>query len=62
MPHYRIYFLKPSGEIVGAEEVECADDQDAVTTATTMMDKHPAVETWQQKRVIGKFDRPERSG
>jgi len=62
MPYYRIYFLKPSGEIVDAEDVECADDQDAVTTATTMMDKHPAVEIWQQKRVIGKFDRPEWSG
>jgi|tagenome__1003787_1003787.scaffolds.fasta_scaffold19228574_1 hypothetical protein len=58
MSSYRIYFLDLSGRIAGAENHDCADDADAIATATTLLNDHPDIEIWHQTRVVAKLNRP----
>jgi len=53
--YYRLYLLDgPKGRFVGFEEIEAADDVEAVRIAEAMPDRH-ARELWCGKRKIRNF-------
>jgi hypothetical protein len=57
MALYRIYLLDPGDHILGAENVECACDEAALTVGGQMLANHQGIEIWQQARLVG---RPQR--
>jgi hypothetical protein len=56
MPIYRLYFLNGQNKITEpACEVNCATDEDALTTAAKKLGKYPpAIEIWDEARVVGR--------
>ncbi|MBV9882624.1 MAG: hypothetical protein JO276_06410 [Sphingomonadaceae bacterium] len=55
MGYYRLYLLDgPEGRFVGFEEIEAADDVEAVRLAEAMPDRH-ARELWCGKRKVKSF-------
>jgi hypothetical protein len=59
MPAYRIYTLGSDGHFARAEEIECADDREAVRKTQQAVDGH-AVELWERSRFITRLA-PKRS-
>ena len=51
MTHYRLYRLDDANHIRQAIDLDCADDDDATTTAATCMDGL-AVEVWEKARKV----------
>ena len=52
MGYYRLYLLDgPKGRFVGFEEIEAADDAEAVSIAEALGDRH-ARELWCGKRLV----------
>ena len=56
MSLYRFYFLDRHDHIRSRADVECADDDDALGQATTVICDHPGIEVWQGNRVVGKLN------
>jgi hypothetical protein len=56
MPEYRFYLLGADDHIKGAENVECATDQDACLKARQMMRSHPSIEIWEGSRFVARID------
>ena len=55
MGYYRLYLLDgPKGRFVGFEEIEAADDEEAVRVAAAFPDRH-ASELWCGKRKVKNF-------
>ena len=55
MEYYRLYLLDgPKGRFVGFEEIEAADDAEAVTAAEALSRRH-ARELWCGKRKVHSF-------
>ena len=58
MPHYRLYFLNPhSGHIDWAEEIEAADDVEAVAIVRDVPRK-AGIELWQEGRRVLRLEKP----
>ena len=58
MPYYRLYNLNPhSGHIDWAEEIEAADDVEAVALVRDRP-RRTAVELWQEGRKVLRLDKP----
>jgi hypothetical protein len=56
MPYYRLYFISPrSGGIQRFEEVEAADDLDAVRLAGERLGQEP-MELWCRARRVKRFE------
>jgi hypothetical protein len=52
---YRIYWIGADGRIKGAENIDCATDQDAVAEAWQRIGHSPGMEVWQEaRRVAGR--------
>jgi hypothetical protein len=54
MPQYRLYTVGSDGHFVGAENMECSDDQEAIQHAQNRVDGHD-IELWEQGRFIKRF-------
>jgi hypothetical protein len=56
MPIYRLYFLDARNKITEpACQVNCATDEDVLTTAAEMLGKYPpAIEIWDEGRIVGR--------
>ncbi len=59
MPAYRVYLFGNDGHIAKAENIECADDEDATQRAKQFIDGCD-VELWQLNRFIAKFPKTKR--
>jgi hypothetical protein len=59
MPTYRCYFLNKADVIVGAEEIDCASEEDVRQTALRLLRERPgyAVEVWDRARKILRLTR-----
>jgi hypothetical protein len=51
MPAFRIYKIGSHGHFISVEEIECADDQEAILKAQQTVDGHN-VELWERGRFI----------
>ena len=51
MPSYRIYTVGPDSSFVAGEDIECADDQEAIKKAA-QADKDSAIELWERGRCV----------
>jgi hypothetical protein len=51
MPDYRIYTVGSDGRFTAGEDIECADDQDAIKKAA-QADKDSAIELWERGRCV----------
>ena len=51
---YRCYFLNKADAIVGVEEIDCADDEDARQAALKLLRERPsyAIEVWDRARKL----------
>jgi hypothetical protein len=56
MPAYRIYTVDYNGHFVGAKDIECADDREAVIQAFQAIHVND-VELWQQDRLVARLPR-----
>lgn len=55
MSYYRLYLLSsPDGHFIGFEEIEAADDVEAVRSAERFVGPHP-LELWSGKRKVKSF-------
>lgn len=55
MPTYRIYFVGQDDHFHGAENIECATDDEAVDCALERIGAFPAVEVWCDARSVGRI-------
>jgi hypothetical protein len=51
MPDYRIYTVRSDGRFIAGEDIECADDQEAIKKAA-QADKDSAIELWERGRCV----------
>jgi hypothetical protein len=54
MPAYRIYTIGRFGHFSSAEDIECADDQEAIQKAQQAVNVCD-VELWEQRRFIARL-------
>lgn len=54
MPNFRIYTIGHDGHFTDADNIECADDQEATKKAQQAADGH-AVELWERGRFISRL-------
>lgn len=54
MTDYRLYFLDETGHIREALELDCRDDDEAITLAEARREGGP-IELWQRSRVVRRF-------
>jgi hypothetical protein len=54
MGTYRYYFLTPADQIASVQEVEAANDAEAVEEARVLVAQHPrcTVEVWERSRLV----------
>ena len=57
---YRIYWISTDDHIVGADDLECGSDQDAMTQGSSRRAGAPAVELWQGTRRVARIGMAER--
>jgi hypothetical protein len=55
MPSYRFYFMTENDRIARGQNVECADDEEALRRARTLNHAN-AVEVWEGSRTVGRVD------
>jgi hypothetical protein len=55
MALYRIYRVDAADHIADAENVECADDEEACAKAREMQGYYPAVEVWEGSRLVARI-------
>ena len=58
MPGYQLYFLDAKGHVYRRQDMECADDKEAVAIARALKHSH-GMELWIGARTIKKFEAPE---
>jgi hypothetical protein len=51
MPGYRIYTVGSDGSFTAGEDIECADDQEAIEKAAQAA-KDSSIELWQRDRCV----------
>lgn len=51
---YRLYFLDDAGKIANVAELECADDEAAISAAAELKSQR-ARELWDRARVVRRF-------
>ena len=51
MVHYRIYTVGSDGHFLGAHDIECSGDDEAIQKAKQAVDGHD-IELWQKGRFI----------
>jgi hypothetical protein len=51
MPGYRIYAVGSDGSCTAREDIECADDQEAIKKAAQAA-KHSSIELWERGRCV----------
>jgi hypothetical protein len=56
MPIYRAYPVGPDGRFFGVNELDCADDAEAIAQAEQLVDGHD-VELWERGRFLKRFVR-----
>ncbi len=64
MPQYRILTVDFSGHRIGAKDIECVDDQEAVQQALRNMTVND-VEVWQSDRFVAllpRYEKPKQIG
>lgn len=61
MSEYRIYTIGRDGHFSNAENIECADDHEAIAKARRAIDGRD-VELWQLGRFIARFSHNELQG
>jgi hypothetical protein len=58
MPGYQLYFLDAKGHVYRRQDMECADDREAIAVANAL--KHPyGMELWRGPMTLKKFDVPD---
>jgi hypothetical protein len=55
---YRFYWIGRDGHIWAAQNVECASDEDAATTAVGRQGRFAAIEVWSGGRRVARIDAP----
>lgn len=55
MASYRFYFMTASDRIARGQDIDCADDEDALARARSLHHAH-AVEIWQERRKVGRIE------
>jgi hypothetical protein len=61
MALYRVYMIGPDDHIKEAENIECATDQEACAEAQRRLDRHPAAEVWEGRRLVARIRAPGQS-
>jgi hypothetical protein len=56
MTIYRAYPVGPDGRFCGVNELDCADDAEAIAQAEQLVDGHD-IELWEQGRFLKRFAR-----
>jgi hypothetical protein len=54
MPDYRIYIVDGGGHFVGVQDLECADDQEAIRKSEQAANGRN-VELWERGRFIARY-------
>ena len=54
MPTYRVLTLGPNRKIEAAKDIECANDEEAITKAKQLLDGHD-IELWEHGRFLSWF-------
>ena len=54
MGDYRLYFLDPSNHVVGFNEYECSNDEEAIVRAQQFKDGR-ALELWSRARFVARI-------
>ena len=52
---YRAYIVGPHSRSIGVVNMDCSDDDAAVTSASRLVDRHD-IELWQMDRPVARFD------
>jgi hypothetical protein len=52
LPHYRVHILDPRGDLLGAVDLDCTDDEAAIEHIKDLLDDHDA-ELWRLVEVFG---------
>lgn len=52
---YRMYWMGADGHYTGAEDIECASDQEAITKAWKQIGDAPAMEVWLGTRRVAQL-------
>jgi hypothetical protein len=55
MPVYHAYIVGSHSRFIGAVQMDCADDDTAIKSASRLVDRHD-VELWQLDRPVVRFD------
>ena len=55
MTAYRAYIVGPHSRPIGVVNMDCVDDDTAITSASRLIDDHD-VELWQLDRPVARFD------
>jgi hypothetical protein len=55
MPLYHAYIVGSHSRFIGAVQMDCADDDTAIKSASRLVEKHD-VELWHQDRPVVRFD------
>jgi len=55
MSSYHAYIVCSHTRFIGAVQIDCADDEAAIKSASRLVDRHD-VELWQMDRPIVRFD------
>ena len=56
MPTYRFYWFGGDGHIQGAENIECANDADAILLAKRRIGAFRAIEVWLRTIRVARID------
>jgi hypothetical protein len=54
MPAYRLYVVGSDGRLIASEDIECADDQEAIKKAAQAA-KHSGIELWERGRCVDRL-------
>ena len=54
MPMYRAYIVGPKGSFIGAHDIRCDDDDEAIKLAQRYVEGHD-VELWLEGRLVSKL-------
>ena len=55
MTTYRAYIVGMHSRSIGVVNIDCVDDDQAVTSASRLVDHHD-IELWQMDRPVARFD------
>ena len=55
MPIYHAYIVGSHSRFIGTVRMDCADDDNAIKSASRLVDRHD-VEVWQMDRPVVRFD------